>query len=263
MTNFNENPVSPFGNQSAPVSQKKGDKKHSKRNYKSIALSLVAVAILGAGGYVYYTKEQQITQLQEQVAGTNTSSNKEFKEILTEVKKIFTIPEEESVRIALVDDPQLLIDENPTFYKDVQKGQYLVIMQTSQKVAIYDRTQNKIINFSSFALNFDTIDENTIAASEKPLNIEIRTQAGVDQTSIDKVKETLKKASANYKIVSVTQTNKTDYSGLTLVLLNKTGKPNMSKNLISHTGTTNVVDKLPDGENSSNADAVIIIGKIN
>jgi hypothetical protein len=258
MNASNDFQVNPFSPQAIPQQIKKDNKRSSKKPLLVFTLALVAVT--GAGGYLYYTKDQEVRHLKEQVAGVQT--DQEYQLILNNVKKITNIPEDETVRVALVDDPETLKTQNAKFYADVKKGQYLIIMPKSQRVLIYDKDLNKITNFSSYSIKVDLIPEADIPASEKPLTIEIRYQVGVDQKTIDQIKQTLTKASANYKIIATAQTAKSNYEGLTLVLLNKTNKPKLSQNIMAHTGTSSIGDKMPDGEAASTADAVIIVGKI-
>jgi hypothetical protein len=55
-----------------------------------------------------------------------------------------------------------------------------------------------------------------------------------------------------------------DYKALTVVIQNKSKKPSMSQNLQNQVtaspGNKTLLESLPEGENPSNADVVIIIG---
>jgi hypothetical protein len=119
-----------------------------------------------------------------------------------------------------------------------------------------------IINFSSYVIQVSPVAEDKIPSTEKPFNVEVRFISGTTQETKDKVASLLQKSSPTYKI-TYKEASLNDYTGYTVILLNRTTKPNMSQNIVAHTGINNTLEKLPDGETASSADAIIIIGKQN
>jgi hypothetical protein len=184
----------------------------------------------------------------------------EFKEVATSVKSLINVSDSEELRVAKITEIDKLKAENAQFYKDAKNGQYLVVLATSQRVLIYDKGKNKIVNFSTYNIQAELLDETKIAQSEKPLNIEIRTSKGAESGIEKVIANQIKALSVNYSVVKYSATEK-EYSGLGVVLLNSTNKPNMSQNFVVHVGTDSISEKLPDGEVGSNADVVLFIGK--
>ncbi len=225
---------------------------------KGIVLALIMVcSILG---FLYYDSKQENEELKGSVAG---QSSKEYQEILTAVKSLVNVADNERVNIAKIDNSEDLKKENPVFYKDVVNGHYLIVFPETQRVMIYDKENTKIINFSSYTIQVELIPEEEIDASEKPLNIELRYSSSVSLETVNQVKDLLTKASSNYNFINANPTTQT-YEGITVVLLNKKAKPKMSQNIVAHAGTTNVIEELPSGEAGAaeGTDVVIILGNL-
>ncbi|MFW5702421.1 MAG: hypothetical protein ACOCXP_00445 [Candidatus Dojkabacteria bacterium] len=220
-----------------------------------VTLSLLS-ATLGA---LFYMTYQENRELEGSVAGA--VANEDFQRIVGNVRELVEIGEDERVNVALVDDPQLLLEENPVFYRDVQAGHYLIVMPESQRVIIYDDDQKRIVNFSSYTIRVEKVAEEEIPAAEKPLTIELRYTSGVLREDIEVVSEALSSASSNYLVVSTVSTSNL-YEGVSVVLQNREEKPNMSQNLIADVGSNQILDELPTGEEDSEADVVIIVGEM-
>lgn len=237
--------------------------KMSKKELRSLTPIIVLISILavavGVLGFLYWDSKQENQELKSQQNVDATS--KEYQEVVDAVKSLVEIPEDERLNVAKVDNPETLKEQNAEFYKNVEVGQYLVVMPKTQRVLIYDKAKNKVVNFSSYTIKVELIPENEIDASEKPLTIEIRYTSDVTQETLTQVQNALKEASANYSIISTSKTTATT-EGLTVVLLNREKKPKMSQNIIAHSGTNSITDKLPEGEASSTADVVLILGKV-
>lgn len=236
--------------------QNNGEKK------KSIPIAIVAIIVLllavAVLGYLYFDSKSENIKLKKNEQNIEQTSE-EYKEITALVGDLVDLAEDENLNIARVDDPKVLIQQNQEFYKDVKEGHYLVVMPKSQRILIFDKEKNKIVNFSSYSIKVELIPEDNIPASEKPLNIEIRHTGTVDQQTIERVEQVLREASQSYNIVGISQTN-VNHTGFSIVLLNRQNKPNMSQNIIAHSGTNTIHETLPAGEASTNADVVLLIG---
>ncbi len=189
-------------------------------------------------------------------------NQKDFNTVTTNVKKLINIEEDEKINVARIDNVDTLRQENANFYKNAANGQYLVVLPKSQRVIIYDKATNRIVNFSTYSIKVDVIPEDQIDTAEKPLTVEIRYAMNVTEQTVENVKNALESASQNYEVIATTQTDN-DLEGLTVTLLNRQEKPKMSQNLIAHSGTNSITENLPDGEAPSDADAVILLGSTN
>jgi hypothetical protein len=212
-----------------------------------IILLVIALTILG---FNYYNLSLQ-------------SQDNRSDEVLAEIKKLVRVGEDENVNVALIEDAEELRKQNAGFYANAKKGDFLVVFTTSQRVLIYDRAISQIVNFSSYNIIPELIAEDKINDAEKPLNVEIRVAANGSRESAASLKENLENLSPNYKVTATTATVR-DYKALTVVIQNKSKKPSMSQNLQNQVtaspGNKTLLESLPEGENPSNADVVIIIG---
>lgn len=243
-----------YQNSAQPGSNAKA-KKHFP--LKIVLIVLLFLALAGGGGYLYYLKDKEVQELR--ASGGYTLG--EYTDIITQVKKLIIIPDDETPQVAVIDDPAKLQATDAKFYANAQKGQYLIILPKSQKAIIYDKATNKIINFSLYSIKYDLIPDGQIPEAEKPLSIEIRYVDSVSMDTVNTVSENLKKASTFYKVLPAVKATNTDYTGLNVYLLNQKNKPNLSQNILAHTGTSQIVTALPAGEAESTADVVIILGK--
>ncbi len=219
-------------------------------------LVILLILAVGVFGFLYFNERRNNSNNNQENIGDNTQ---EYQEILASVRSLVDLDESEEINIARIDKPEDLILQNPSFYKDVKAGQYLIVFPTSQRVMVYDKTDNKIVNFSSYTIKVELIPEDEIEESKKPLTIELRYTSNVEQETVDEVVTTLEEASENYEIVSVSNTFNTYEKPLQVILLNRVAKPKMSQNLVAHVGSKEVVDQLPSGEENTDADAVIIL----
>jgi len=220
-----------------------------------LLVAFLAVLVLG---FLYFKTAQENEELRNSLP--DNTSVEEYNEIVTNIKSLVEIGPDEKINVARIDNPEVLQTQNAKFYAEVKAGQYLVVLPNSQRVLIYDKDLNKIVNFSSYTIKVEIIPEEEIPDSEKPLTIEIRYTADVTAETLDQVKTALQEASNNYIIEVLTQTTNS-YEGLTIVLLNREAKPMMSQNIIAHSGTNSIAETLPEGEEASTADVVLILGK--
>ncbi|WKZ29721.1 MAG: hypothetical protein QY314_02830 [Candidatus Dojkabacteria bacterium] len=232
-------------------------------------MTMIVAGILFAGlatgfaGMSYmYLQERAKTAGQESVLGTK--EQREYTEIMSEIRGLVNLPEDEKINIARIDNPDTLKQQNPEFYMNAQVGHYLAVMPSSQRVLIYDRSAKKIVNFSSYSIRVELIPEKEIPETEKPLKIEIRATSFADAEKVKTLESALKSASKFYDVTQVknSDVNK-EFKGMQVVLLNRNAKPKLSQNIVAHIGSNNVVEKMPEGETPSTADVVVIVGKLN
>lgn len=223
--------------------------KNLKENLITNILLVLLILAIGIFSYIYYNSQK------------NTADNEpdDDKEVIESLKTIVNIDENESINVEKVEDPESLKKEDGIFYKNVESGHYIVVLPDSRRVLIYDKKDNRIINFDIYKVRYNVISESEIPESQKPLNIEIRYTDEVLESSVDQLKEILKSKSANYNVVKQSVTS-SDYTEMLIVLLNLEQKPAMSQNLVGHLNLERFMDKLPAGEAPSQADVVIILG---
>lgn len=264
-----QNNQNPFFQNTQPSNQQPGMRTLLNKFSSQIFIFVLFLSLSGIIAFFYFqnknlAKENTELKAQSGVLGTSTNeeSSKEYKEVLSAIQKLIKVDDGEKVNIARIDDPAKLTAQNAEFYKDAKVGDFLVVLPNSQRVIVFDKTENKIVNFSSYSIKVDLIPESEIAQSEKPLYIEIRYLDNVSQEAITNAQKNLQTASTNYVITNtIPVTSSTlNLNGVMLVLLNKDQKPKMSQNLIAHVGTTNIQAEIPSGEAASQADAIIYIG---
>lgn len=103
-----------------------------------IVLFIVLLIILGAGGYAYYalyynTEAQKTARAEQQVV-----------ELTNKVSRLMILPEEKPIALR-IDDPNLLVSQQP-FFTNSQKGDYLLIFLQNAKAVIYSPSRNIIVN---------------------------------------------------------------------------------------------------------------------
>ena len=151
-----------------------------RRNFKGTILKVVPIifvlALAGVAGFLGYKYYDLKQGYDPQTA--------EFKVVTEEVKALINISDDEEVRVAKITNIEELKGQNAAFYKNAKNGQYLIVMPESQRVLVYDQETGKIVNFSSYNITVDLIDEAKISDSEKPLTIEVRAEQGTDDAVV-------------------------------------------------------------------------------
>lgn len=116
-------------------------KKLSKRTATWYVVAVVVAASLGAAGYFY----KQYNDIKQDPSTAQTEKNQaETDRILSKLKRAILITEQEAPTVARVEDPEKLKSTNKEFYKDIQKGDYLIIFP--RRAIIFRESNNQIIN---------------------------------------------------------------------------------------------------------------------
>jgi hypothetical protein len=90
----------------------------------------------------FYTQYQDVKN--NPSAAINEKNSEETEKVLVAVKKVILIENTEAPTIARVEDPAALKKNNEVFYKNVEKGDYLVLYK--DRAIIYRESNNQIIN---------------------------------------------------------------------------------------------------------------------
>jgi hypothetical protein len=128
----------------APKKQSKIKKINVKKpNKKVLSVGLVLLFVLAIGSSIYfYTQYKDVKN--NPTAAINAKNSQETEKVLAEVKGVILIENTEAPTIARVEDPSALQKNNAVFYKNVQKGDYLVLYK--DRAIIYRESNNQIIN---------------------------------------------------------------------------------------------------------------------
>jgi hypothetical protein len=139
--------------------------KQSMGGKKVLYTVLGLLAALGIfGTVVFYNKYQDVKQNPGQAQKAQNSA--ETQRVLGELKKILRVDEAEAPTVARVEDPAKLKTANAEFYKNVEKGDYLVIFP--KRAIIYRESNNQLINIAPIINTNGTTTENkTPEASTK------------------------------------------------------------------------------------------------
>jgi hypothetical protein len=133
---------------------------------RRLAITTIGVvAALGLiGTVVFYNKYQDVKSNPSQVQKAQNTA--ETQRVLTELKKVIQIDEKEAPTVARVEDPEKLKKANAEFYKNIQKGDYLIIFP--KRAIIYRETSNQLINIAPIInTNGTTAEEKTPAENTK------------------------------------------------------------------------------------------------
>lgn len=109
----------------------------------SILVVLTVVLSLGAAVYFWNDARQAKQETPDAVAAKNL---KETERVVNELSKILLLNADQDPTVARVEDPSVLQQSNPDFYKDIQVGDYLVLYP--QRAIVYRSSETKIINIA-------------------------------------------------------------------------------------------------------------------
>lgn len=125
----------------------KEDKKSTKRPtwlkklWPKLVFGLVLLAAVGAAAY-FYTQYRDVRDNPTQAVAQR--NNEETTRVLTKLKSVLRIDETDAPTVARVDDPAKLKATNEEFYRNVEKGDYLVLYP--KRAILFRETNSQIIN---------------------------------------------------------------------------------------------------------------------
>ncbi|PID33456.1 hypothetical protein CR969_00640 [Candidatus Saccharibacteria bacterium] len=115
-----------------------------KKSLGAIAVALIIVALLGLTGYFWNEARQAKMQTPQAAKERNV---KETEEVLSKLKSVILVEDEKQPTVARVDDPEKLKKDKPEFYKNIQKGDYIIVYK--QRAIIFRANGNgQIINIA-------------------------------------------------------------------------------------------------------------------
>ncbi|MFC1780181.1 hypothetical protein ACFLY9_00590 [Patescibacteria group bacterium] len=249
---------SKFESDTGSVQDKPSDgKKKFKVTKESLLVVIIILLLVALGGIGYlYMKEKEKVENPTQIA------TEEAQKVKENVGKLILLDESEEPTIATIIDIEALKAENPEFYKDASNGDKLLIY--TQRAIIYNQERNIIVNVAPVIrqpgeeeVQTDTEMESEVV--DNTLSIELRngsTTVGVTQTYEDQINAQFED---DYSVTAKTNASNTDYEGITVYDLSGGAKSDLIEALADEFSVT-VETTLPEGEATSDAEVVVIVG---
>jgi len=137
---------------------------NSNKMYKIIVvIALIATMLaVGAAAFFYNDAQDSKEQSPEVVAENNLA---ETEKIVSELSEILFISSDQEPTVARVEDPAVLQQSNPDFYRNIQVGDYLVLYP--QRAIIYRSSETQIINVAPI-INTDQLQATQEEQSTQP-----------------------------------------------------------------------------------------------
>ena len=109
----------------------------TKRSKVVLVLTIVCISLISLTGYLFI-------QNQSLKDDSGSGSDSEAKEVVAKVGEIFAIDSSSKPTVARIDDPEKLQASNKTFYKNVVRGDYLIVYPN--RALLYRPSDHKIVN---------------------------------------------------------------------------------------------------------------------
>lgn len=141
---------------------------------KNIILVVNIVALLGLAGSTGYLFMKNRDLKAEIALPAEERTRKNNEKLVTEIKKVFQLPDEEP-QVIFVNDGQKAASENPgiaAVFKDLKTGDYILLYKKARLGVQYRPTDKKVVFSSTIAvpISVEIIgSEEDIAAAEKKL----------------------------------------------------------------------------------------------
>lgn len=146
----------------AEVSSGKDSKKELKVAIKKAHVIIVLlIVVLAGGGYVGYTKYQDLKQENQRLSDPQEAAKSETDRIKNEIAALIEVPNDEEPTIATVVDPEKLGDQ--AFFSKAQKDDRVVIYAKAKKAILYRPSTKKIVEVAPL-----NIGNNEAAAPATP-----------------------------------------------------------------------------------------------
>lgn len=210
-----------------------------------------------------FAKNILMSQSQEEKA------KQETQKVINKVSRLMDLPKEEEPVVATVQDKDLLIKEQK-FFEGAQNGDVLIIYPQAAKAILYSPKKDRLVNVGPLFTNNEsqnTQDSQTEQAGavsketttqSNTLKIEIRNgtgKAGLANT----IKQTLS-GNSLFEVAVIADAGKKDYENTIIVDISNSSDKN-SVNQLSKVLGAQVIKDIPEGEKSTTAEALVILGK--
>lgn len=143
------------------------------KKVKALLVFIVAV-VIGASVALALHYKNEADKLKENPAQAQADKNQaETDRVLGALKSVLFIGESEAPTVARVEDPEKLKTSNQEFYKDIQKGDYLVIFP--KRAIIFRESANQIMNIAPIINTADLQQKQTEQSSQPPADTKKKT----------------------------------------------------------------------------------------
>lgn len=232
--------------------------KNIKLFSKKRLLVLLGIVLVATASYGSYEKFFNLSDEER--------AQKELSAAVSAVSKYIVLPEGDEPVLATVTDAEAIIKQQ-TFFAGAVNGDQLLLFPKSMKAIIWSSSRKKIINVGPIQQSTDISpvagiktegnDMLTVAESAA-LSVEIRN--GTGKTGYASSIAQQLSENAGYKVIKVADAAKKDYAkNIVVNLTSDKSKSSLVNSLASALGAS-VDSKLPDGENSAEVDALVILG---
>lgn len=222
-----------------------------------LILIVLLIGALGASGWLfmkYKSAQKQVLQLTSE-EGREVMAQKEIDELLEKVSRHVLLPIGEDPIIATIGDAASLAEQQ-AFYKDAEDGDKLIVYK--EKAFIYSPARDIVINVGPvFIKESEGQGTETNTQEEVDTRIKVDIRNGTSRTGFAREVSAMLDATV-FNITTVSVAINTEYTET--VIVNLTGVDTSS--LESAFGAKTVTS-LPEGEPTSTADVVIILGQNN
>ena len=136
------------------VSSSKKKLKRPPLNWKVILVIILVVGSLSAAFYFWNDAQNAKEQTPEGIAAKNLE---ESERVISALNLVLYTESDQQPTVARIEDPAVLQEANPEFYKNAQAGDYLILYP--QRAIIFRESENRVINVAPI-INTENITGN-------------------------------------------------------------------------------------------------------
>lgn len=213
--------------------------------------AFVSVSLVGLGVYKYIALRNEVIKLRNSPQGAQEAAKEETAKLIEQVKKLISVPEDETPTVATVSDSEKL--KNNAFFANAQNGDKVLIYSTTKKAIIFRPGENKIIEVGPVSIGTPS------ASTSQQEKIQFILYNGTDVTGLTKKYEaTLTDFVKNATVIDRDNAKKRDY--VKSMLIDMTGLKTKEARAFADTLGLEV-SSLPEGETKpATGDFLIILG---
>lgn len=229
--------------QASAVSKSKRGRPTMKKTLLTVLVVGLIAAVIGTG-FLYYKTRQELKRLSTQ-QGQEELAKREIQAVVNELKKLTLLPDEEPVLATILDAPYLATQS--AFYEKSQNGDKLVVYPKAQKAYIYSPERRLIVNAGPLIMD---------QGQNQTVKVEIRNGSSNDGAGT-RLKSQID--GNGLEVTEVGDAANRNYSQTLVIPINKSITTEQLTPFAQNIGGR-VTSNLPSGEESSEADVLIIIG---
>ena len=229
-------------------------------NVKSLSKLVFVLILIGFAGWSFYSYQQsqkEVVRLST-IEGQQKLQEDEIESLLKKIRAHMMLPEDEEPTVATVSDVDALIEQQP-FFNGTQNGDKVLVYVKARKAIIYSPERDVIVNVGAVM-----VDNTPIAVEEESseefaqLTIELRN--GTDTSGLTRQLSSRLQDENSLNFTDFSDASKKDYDQTVVVDLGKTENKELVNSLAQVLGT-NVVSQIPDGEDNTDAEVLVIVGQ--